>query len=601
MISIPSSGAYTQPNDSDVSGNIFKSFNLDLVDNRGRMRVGTRLVLGLSSSTYPSDFTAQPTAFRGFSSSSGNLIFALCAGKIYQSNADYPGSGFTTFAGTLPTDLTAFNSDLEIYGPDLYVTGSTGLYKLSFGTTNFSAFLYNTLGSASQHKLCAFNGTNLLYVTNNDNVIYSWNGSAMTTSGANSLTINNPSKHSIAWIKAGSDKVWIGFNSGINSSGSRGSIFSWDGASIIPSKEYKLSSPGSYGCVIKDDVPWTMDAYGRLLAWNGGTFIEKARLNRRTDQLFSMSSTAPYVHSNGMSLVNGRINILINASHYNATASVENQIPSGIWEYDESIGLYHKHSFGLSTSAGTIQDWGAQRIAAAGALYEFNYPDNASARNGTFVAGASYYTDASSNLYGIFSDDSLDTLQKTGIYVSPKIDAQDDAAHGIGVISDVWQKLFITYRKLLAATDKITAKYRTVEDTPTDITGTWVSSTSTTTTFTTSTDISSYWTSGTGGEVEIIQGQGAGRAPHITSITTNGIVYTVTVDEGMAVTAAATFTAKVSSWTKISPLLAMTGSFSEFPISADSTWIQLKLSMLFTGKNEIHKILLVNKPQQSAV
>lgn len=594
MITIPTNGAYTQPNDSDISGDVYKSFNLDLVENRGRMRVGTRMVLGLDS-TGAVVWDNVSVAFREFNTSFGNQIIGLAGQAIISSLTDYPGGGFGFYGGTRPTDLTSFNSDMEIYGSDLYITGATNLYKLTFGGTNVSTSLYASLGSASQHKLCAFSGTGLLYVTNNDNQIYSWNGSGMTTSGVTTLALTTPAKNNIAWIKAGSDKVWIGFNSNVNSAGSRGTILQWDGSQIIPNKEYKIDAPGTYGCVIKDDVPWTMDAYGRLLMWNGGTFIEKARLNRRTNALFNTGSPNAMIHSNGMAVINGRINILVNTAHYNATASLEDQIPSGIYEFDEKIGLYHKHSFGLSTSSGTITDWGASRLSAVGALHESNYPDLSASRNGTFVAGVDYYTDASTIKHGVFSDDSNDTLQKIGTYITPKIDSQN--------VTDQWNKVFLIYRKLLAATDKITMKYRTISSGATDFVGTWASSDSVSTTFQTTTNLTAFWTSGTGGEVEVITGVGSGRTAHITNITLAGSTYTVTIDESIPGTnvTSSTFNARADMWTKITQLLPMTGEYSELPINTPSAWIQLKMSMLFTGKNEIHKLILVNKPQQAAL
>lgn len=592
MITIPTSGAYSQPNDSDITGDIFSSFGLDFAESKGKMRVGTRLLVG-TSSLIDALLDGVPVAFREFNLAAGNRIIGLMGSRLVQSSADYPGGGFTDFAGAFPVDLASVNSDMEIYGSDLYLTGSQNLYKVAFGTTNVGGSLYASLGSGNQHKLCAFSGTGLLYVTDG-NVVDSWNGSGMTTSGANSLTLTAPTKNNIAWIKAGTDQVWIGFNANLNSAGSRGSIFSWDGASIIPKHEYKMDSPGTFGCVIKDDVPWTMDAYGRLLAWNGGTFVEKARLNRRRNELFNMAAVKPYVHSNGMSLVNGKINILINGAYFDSTSSQEEQIPSGIWEYDEGVGLYHKHAPGLSTAAGAITDWGAQRVNDVGALQECNFPDSSASRNGTFLAGIDYLADATTSVHGVFYDDSNDTLQKAGTWVSPKLGSQG--------ITDIWSKVFVTYRKLLAASDRITLKYRTAAAAATEITGTWASSDAVSTTFQTATDLTAYWTGGTGGEVEVTAGVGSGRCAHITAITLSGSTYSVTVDESIPGTSASssTFKARVNAWTKVAALLPMTADYSEFPLmsSIGTTWAQLKMHLLFSGKDEINKVVLINKPQQ---
>lgn len=595
MKSIPLNHQYTQPNTSDVIGDIFASKNLDLTDNLGKMRVGKRLVLSANSVDI-NTVDGVPVAIKEFNINLGNRIITLAGSRLLQSSGDYPGSGTIAFIGSFPVDLSSYNSDMEIYGGDLHITGSQNLYKLAFGGTNVGSSLYSSLNSGSPHYMCVYQG--LLYITNLNNQIYSWNGSSMTTSGSFSLTLpSTATKQLITFIKSAANKIWIGTVANVNSAGQKGYIYEWDGTATSVTKEHHLDSAGVVSCVIKDDVPYVMDVYGRLLFWNGGTFVEKARLNRRKNQLFStaFAGTAnSYVHPNGMAIINGRINILINGAFFDSTSSMIETIPSGIWEYDENIGLYHKHSVGLSHVGDTIVDFGAARISVSGALAELNYPDSSSSRDGTLMCGADYMTDASTTVHGLFYDNSNDTLQKAGYFISTKIEATDGSVYNLPTVEAMWESWFTIYRKLLDAGDKIVGKYRIVEGTNVEGNINWINNTS----FSVSNSsvvVSNYWTSGTGGEVEIMSGLGAGKCAHITNAILNAGLWTVTVDEIFTNgTLNGTAVARFSNWKKISAITPNNQSFNSDTISVKSQWIQFKVWMLFTGRDEIERFLLSN-------
>jgi hypothetical protein len=135
-------------------------------------------------------------------------------------------------------------------------------------------------------------------------------------------------------------------------------------------------------------------------------------------------------------------------------------------------------------------------------------------------------------------------------------------------------------------------KYRIKEEEPTYATITWTS----TSTFTTTTDVTAYWTSGVGGEVEVIQGTGSGSCTHITSIVNNAGTYTVTLEE--AVTGVTgTAKARFQKWIKIFPkdTQSTETSWSQFTIGSDSTpRIQLKGCLTWTGDGEFYKFIVNN-------
>lgn len=601
MIQIPENHQYVQSNIGDVQPNIFISKNLDLTDNYGKIRIGKRLVVNTSSTNSPVSMNNCPVAFVEWSQGTAlaPAIFSIAGLNFIEQVTDYPGgTGFGIVSGSVST-YSSDNSDLKIFQNNLYGSGQTTLEKYAYnGALSEVDTTFSSLGS---HLMEVYSG-NVLYIQDTFSLITAWNGSSLARSGANTIDFSTvspvggvASNSTITGIRAATNIIWV---STMNQSGGRGYVYQWDGASNSPTKEFKLESAGAMAMIIKDDVPWIMDVYGRLLAWNGGTFEVKAQLNRRVNQLF-YNSLSPlnnrWIHPNGMSIINNRLNILIDGRHYNAAGSIEETIPSGIYEYDDNIGLSHKHSFGLSYSGDTIIDYGSNRIARAGALAELNYPDLSTSRNGTFLAGANYYIDATTVAKAVFYDDSNDTLQKSGYIVTNKIEATDGSPYNLPVVEANWQSFFTVYKTLLNQSDKIIPKYRTTELTPVEGTISWID----TRTFkvpNSSVIVSNYWTHGTGGEVEIMQGLGAGKCAHITSATLgNDGNWVVGVDESF-VGATGTAQARFANWIKISEISPVNNNvnFNSDTIGQKSTWIQFKVCMLFTGRDEIERFLISN-------
>lgn len=576
----------TQPNTSDVLGDLYVTKGTDLTDNLGKVRLGKRMLVNINTTDNIS-LADVPVGFREHNTS-GDKLYAVAGGGVFVSAAGYPSSGFTVDVGFSFTNApNATQSDIEIYGSDLYVTTTTDLCKLAASTWSV---VDSTLGSGSVHLMCSYAG--LLYVTDSNFKIYSWNGSSFTKSGQFSLNLGANDDTVITFMRAAGDCIWIGT---VNQNGDKAYIYKWDGAATSPTAQYKLSTAGVVSGLVVDDVLYCIDVYGRLLAWNGGTFEEVARLNRRTNKLFKnplSNLNNRFMHPNGMSVIDGRINLLINTSHNDSTSSLDETMPAGIYEYDQAIGLYHKHSLSLTHSGDTIIDYGASRISSAGALYEANFPDTSTSRNGTFLAGANLFTSATATTSAILYDDSNDTLQKSGYLVSTKIEATDGSPYNFPTVEAMWQSYYTIYRDFLNSTDQIVPKYR-IHDVPAiEATITWVTST----TFSvpvSSLTMSTYWTSGTGGEVEILQGVGAGHCSHITNVQTLGSIYLVTTDETY-LNATGTAQARFNTWKKISLITPNNQKFNSDTISVKSTWIQFKTVQTWSGRNEIERIMISN-------
>ncbi len=591
----------TQTNNSDVLGDIWASKNIDTITNRGKLGVGDRLMLNTSdTSGYGQGSNVSgmglPVAIKSIGTSS--KICAIAGSKVLSTSVSYPSASFsvpTPNSGSLPTNLDQDKSDMEFLEISLYMTGNSTAVNKMDDIFNFSTITVTGSGGGKK-MLCQF--ANRMYMSYNSTKIVSWdkNDTIATIGSQYTIDLVNSYLYEIVFMRATSNRIWIGT---VNKVGGKGTIFEWDGSSNQPTKSYRLETQGALACVIKDDVPYVIDTIGNLLYWNGGTFKKLTGLYRVNNKLFTnafQGDNVRFIHPNGIALVNGVIHFVLDTKNSSSTANTEETMPAGVYYYDEETkSIIHKTSFGYLDRGGQRtagEDFGQAKLYQTGALAEMNLISTSSARNGTYLAGATVYTDATTTLNGIWFDDSNRTYQKAGSIITTKNYSPN--------VTDTWQSLYYRYRQLISSSDKIVVKYRTVEADPVEFTGTWTS----TTTFTTTTDISSYWTSGTGGEIEVLQGIGAGRCSHITSIVNNSGTYTVTVDETYTGASNQTFKARAQTWIKLG--LNIQGDKNPYfnnlqiPMSATTSWIQFKVWMLFTGRMELEDLQLQNKASQTA-
>lgn len=588
---------WNQPNNSDIDGSLYASFNLDLSENEGKVRVGKRLVIN-TNTTDVAEITSYPCAFKQFgrvkftiagASGIGYVFYELDTSGVYPSKRPFQK---LTGANT-PTDVDSLYSDMEVSNGAVYVSGKgTSVYKTTDSTngTTWSAAI--SAGNVNTpHMMTSFQART--YMTNSQSKIISWDSAdSVSTSGAYTVDLGNSDSNAITFIRASSNRIWIGT---VNTNGGKGYVYEWDGTATQVQKSYRLESSGALACVIKDDIPYIMDVYGVLSVWNGGTFKKLTSLNRINNKLLynpmvsGGSLNNKFIHPNGMSIIKGKICMLIDGRNIDNTTvlsdTIEETIPSGVWEYDENKGLTHKHSIGLSHLADTITDYGQVKTFGVGALTELNNPSTDSGRNGTFLVGASYYTTTTTTQSGIFYDDSNDTLQKAGYLITAKLPAIDE--RGMPSIQNMYNNLYTLYKKLLSETDKITVKYRKEEIAEVIVTASWTS----TTEFATTTDLSAL----VGYEIEPILGVGSGKTSHISSVVNNSGTYIITMDETYTGVAGLTSQVRVKNWKKISSIIQNSQTSDQAGIGELVNWIQFKIAMIFTGKDEIEKLLVVNQ------
>lgn len=571
-----------QSNRSNLAGSLWASWNLDLSSNVGAIRLSPRLMVS-SSTEFIATLTTAPCAFRRYNS----LFWTISGTKVHVSGSDILAASFTAdaTAGT-PTNCDVTKSDLEVFNNELYVTTDTNVLYYYNGSVWASV----SVGSADTTPKPMTRYGALLYVATGLNKVYS-----ISTGHAATLLLTLPNSQQITCIRAGSNKIWI---TTLDMSGDSGYVYEWDGASATTNKSYKLTTQGALSCIIKDDVPWIVDTAGRLLAFNGGTFVEIARLPIFNTLLLKATSNVNdrFIHPNGMSIIDGEVCMLIANTNGESTGSINDNLPSGVWAYNQNNGLYHRYSVSYhddDDASTLITDYGQNKISVAGALQEFKLYNNSASDQGTFLAGVTYYTNATSTRSAVLINDRNNTVLKYGYFITSWIQAE--------ALKDNWQKMFARFRYFLSSLDeKIILKYRQIEypantSVRQDISITWDNSTSV---FKTQTNLSS--SSFIGKEVEITQGQGAGKCAHIVSVSTpNSIDYYVTLDEVFTGVTTGTAKARVREWIKIGKEddLSSDVAIFAFPMNTSpSSKIQIKCCMQFYNDDELYDIIIINKP-----
>lgn len=589
MIRIPNENKkLIQTNRSNILGNTWSSFNLDTESNLGATRISPRFIINTSASVSDSDIGC-PVAFRFFD----GAIWAICGAKIF-GNSGVTHGNFTEDSSTdAQTDYSADESDMELFNASLCTTTTDALYsKVSNGSGAGAWTPRDVLNTGTPHVMTYYKVTDRLYYSDLSDNIISINTSWATADPGATYAISlssNSNAYTILCMKASSSRIWIGVLDRLNEAGG-GKILEWDGVSNQVTNEYKLNAQGCLAITVDPitDSVIAMDSNGVLLKYNGAGFSEVGRLPITTKLLQKINDVdnERFIHPNGLIFTrDGTVLAFVN--NLNSDSTVNEHFNAGIYEFSLDGNCVHRSSLSYYTNLTGVTDYGQNRLSRVGALFHSNIYSTSASRNGTMLAGATFYRNSSTTDNAIFYDDSNDSIQKYGYFVTTWISAS--------AIKDSWQRIIARYRKLLNSGDKIVFKYRTTEiDPSSDITITWYNNENT---FKTSTSLSSW---AVGDEVEVVQGPGSGKCAHITTMNDlGGGVTEVVLDETFdGVVSTDTAKIRLQKWVKIGSISDQTSESKKFDLAVSSERIQLKICMQFTGKDELFDVNIINQPKE---
>ena len=386
-----------------------------------------------------------------------------------------------------------------------------------------------------------------------------------------------PAGYEVSWIVVTPSKAWIGLS---NTVGGDAIASAWDGGEETYEDPAKLFDRWTLAGEEIDGVIFTVNGKGQLLRYNGAAFAQVAAFpvfyskNRWGTNVFATRPTC--LHRNGMRKIDGRIHMLISAGVDAISTEMLENMTSGIYVYDEELGLYNRYTLGQYRA--TNNDWGSRTIDVPGALVETDIA------SGHFLAGAKIFTDnATTALYGIFYAD-ITGANGRGYFVTSQIQGGDASAF--------WGDLVARFKKLENSTDAIIVKART-EISPT-LTFKRAAITWTSTTTFTSTDADFQYVTG-GEEIEIYVGKGAGATAHVSTISLLTGTYTVTLDEAIP-NVSGTAQVFINNFQKIGSITDQSVLDRVLQIFRDSPWVQLKVELRGTVSSpEIDELQLTFK------
>lgn len=566
-----------QLNVGDVQGTLYNSFNVDLTFNEGKLCIAPRTRITTDN---PTDF-GTPVGFVFWDglwwTVSGSYVWkASNPQATFAKDASNGGSYLT------PSTCDSKYSDILVFNNYLIVSTTDRIYRKTANGSGTGGWelVQGSLTSTLKRPLAVFN--NRLYWAPTENTINSCDTSwtVSTTSDA-AYNFTFPVQYQITTIRAFASGLYIGT---ITTDATEGKVTDWNGETKNTFRyEYKIHAQGALSIYVNDSSVYCMNSNAELLKFTGGGFARIARLPIKRDALWNANAIGStgndrFIHPNGMTLIDNNISLLIKATNNDSAGSQDDNIHSGIWELIEDKGtLYHKYSMSMNTIGGSTTDYGQLILKTAGGLAETPDTINLSdAQKANFLAGAGFYSDATTVEYGVFADNYYDNEEKAGFFSTVQI----RASH----FEDMWNKITASYTPTTGI--NFVMKYRTVRVAPVDCTITWTSTTTFTTTQSGIVD---------GDEITITRGKGSGRVAHVVGTPTFSTPnYTVTLDE-VVTGAASTATARIEKWKRVGAITSTSQFFREAAINSPSTLIEIKVALLGTGEFAIDDLILDNK------
>lgn len=574
----PQTKKFTQPNQGEIFGSLWATFNVDLNLKKGKISPSNRTYV-LIGSDDDADL-GYPVACVRSSADSTDRYWSVCNTVLFRSADSTPTSAFTqdAIAGS-PTDLTHLYSDAIDFEGSLIATSTDDVHKLSSGT--WDTDWWSDVGGLNQANLTA-SVPHPLDVF--ERVLLIGDANLLHTIDRNYVVSNSrlklPSFLRIRAIEHNQDRIWIGCQ---NTLGGDSAVVEWDGFSETYNKIHWLKGDIVFNIPIKGGVPHALTNAGILYKNSGSTFTTEAYLPVFSEDILNDGPSSRVAvawedsftlncssHWNGWAIIDDKIHILISGGISGVDTQLLDNMKGGIWCYDSDFGFYHR--FGLSKwRSSTERDFATEVIHRAGFLIE-THP-----RYGKFLAGAGIYKDnVSAELKGIFVNDTGEGRKKRGYFITTQVLTSN--------VRDLFDKFVIKFKKLrsLASTDGIVVKTMGADSVnynfPFRAAITWTADNTFTSTDSNWANVASPY----GEEIEVIIGNGAGTTAHVSSVSYSAPTYTITIDESIPTgmtTSPATAQVRVSKWTKRAFIDSTTKTYDGASGVEDSQWAQFKVEL----------------------
>lgn len=325
MIRIPSDRRWTQSNASDVFGTLSSTYNVQF-DQEGYATLSPKSV-SIYSGSDDSDFRLAQSIFY-FDSG----YFILTPGECFQIDSRLAVS---KIAGA-PNDLTT-NSDALVWQSRAYVTTQDDLvyWSGSAWTTGLKTLAAKphpmaVMGNFANGHLVIGNGNTVLRLDTSHNTVVT-------------LTLNDD--YQVETLKYFNNNLYIGTKA---TSGGDAKMFVWNGSGTSAQSEFTAGANWIFSIGEYKSSVIAITSEGQLIRFTGGGFEALASLPVYHTN-YRWTNGAPRVHRRGLAVDGDVVYINIQGAVSYKTDDyyyLHNQ-PSGIWCYDQKVGLYARH---LSTT-----------------------------------------------------------------------------------------------------------------------------------------------------------------------------------------------------------------------------------------------------------
>jgi hypothetical protein len=569
---LKSNGYVKQLNLNDTVGELIQSFNIDLKESVGKIKLAYPLKK-VANSTLLNDKSI--TGF-GVLSANNGTVYAITDSqggfsKILSSQKPY--TSWTDVTDGAPSNL----GDATVFGGQLVVAESTDLG--AFDGSDYTSGWWTDRGNpalgtfnTNPHILeTLYIGAETLVVTDG-NEVHAYTG-GIDSGAVVSVTVELGGDFLATCLKPSIRRVWIGT---MTEDSNEARVFEWDGASTNYTQSYPVGTKGVLAMEIVNDTPLIITDTGEIKMFNNVGFTTVAQFpfafkpHTADGILFGdieKDALLRPIHPKGIKKVGNIVYIMVNWK--DDDLPIDEKTPAGLWTLDlTTYSLTHLSSpdnqqiFEQSAPILAIED-GVTRLFTGGKLLDGEV--------------------------GIWIED-LGATNHYGHFTSVEIESDS--------IEDSFNQIVI--KALLGTSDSVVVKYRGENDVllPINFTGTWLTSNQINTTFDLSHALTRF-TEGHYDEVEITSGSGSGRLAHITDISASSGTYQITLDETIG-TAGESATARIDNWIKIPERMTQAdGEVKRLGIGEVSSWVQVKVEMRGkSGYPEIREIQLLTNNKQ---
>lgn len=325
---------FTQTNRGDFSGNIRTTKNINF-DYEGYLQLSAPAV-AIMTEDDDSDFD------RVDAMAVGEGVLFMNGDEVFHGTIGV--DKMTSDAGDTNAPSPAVENDILYFNDAIVVTdGITVDYSDSAtNPTTWTNIAATTISAGAPTCLALFDGQSGLMIGNGNKV------DLINTSWGLIRTLTLPTQYNVSSMVSNGSVAYIGTR---HKGAGEARMFIWDGNGTSASESYgvenfEIPSIKAYGSSV---VAFTSD--GRKLRFNGGGFDELAVLPvyNETNVDWGDDGNDYSVLANRGMAVDGNLSYINIASELESYQEYLPNFYGGVWCFDPSVGLYHRHSPSFTT------------------------------------------------------------------------------------------------------------------------------------------------------------------------------------------------------------------------------------------------------------